>query len=74
MLYTGFYFCAARKLTHDAGFDRSALLPDSESSLRGFAAFLKPGQEAAQVLEPPYANATFTSFELLACPTQPRPK
>ena len=28
MLCTGFYFCAARRLALDAGFDRTALIPD----------------------------------------------
>lgn len=28
MLYTGFYFCATRALALEAGFDRTALVPD----------------------------------------------
>jgi len=75
MLYTGLYFCAAQKLALDAGFDRTALLPDPESTQSGFAVFLKPGEEAANVLQPRFAAATFSSIELFAtsCPTEPRP-
>jgi hypothetical protein len=45
MLYTGFYFCAARKFALDAGFDRTALASDPEPSPNsgGIALFLKPG-------------------------------
>ena len=75
MLYTGFYFCAARKLALDAGFDRTALIPEPESTQSGIAVFLKPGEEAPKVLEPRFAGATFSSIELFAtsCPTQPPP-
>ena len=76
MLYTGFYFCAARKLALDAGFDRTALIPDPESPQGGgIAVFLKPGEEAPKVLEPRFASATFSSIELFAknCPTQAPP-
>ena len=74
MLYTGFYFCAARKLALEAGFDRIALVPDSESPQGGIAVFLKPGEEP-KVLEPRFAGATFGSIELFAknCPAQPLP-
>ncbi len=77
MLYTGFYFCAARKFALDAGFDRTALASDPESSTQngGIAIFLKPGEEASKVLEPRFAGATFSSIELFArnCPMQPSP-
>jgi hypothetical protein len=78
MLYTGFYLCAARKLALDAGFDRTALVPDpesTESTQSGIAVFLKPGEEAAEVLEPRFAGARFSSIELFAknCPIQPLP-
>jgi len=73
MLYTGFYFCAARKLALDAGFDRTALIPDPGSPQTGTVVFLKPGEEAAKVLEPRFAGATFNSIELFAtnCPPLP---
>ena len=78
MLYTGFYFCAARKLALDAGFDRFALLPDADVAQHdpaagGITAFLKPGEEASKVLEPRFASAQFNSIELVAsnCPAQP---
>lgn len=72
MLYTGFYFCAARKLALDAGFDRTALIPDPESTQSGIAVFLKPGEQAQKVLEPRFAAAMFSSIELFAgnCPPQ----
>jgi hypothetical protein len=77
MLYTGFYFCAARKLALDAGFDRTALTsdPDPQPRSGGIAIFLKPGEEASRVLEPRFAGATFSSIELFApnCPTQTSP-
>jgi len=75
MLYTGFYFCAARKLALDAGFDRTALVPDPESPQSGIAVFLKPGEEASKVLEPQFTGATFNSIEMFAknCPTPPPP-
>jgi hypothetical protein len=77
MLYTGFYFCAARKLALDAGFDRTALASDPEPPPHsgGIAIFLKPGEEASRVLEPRFASATFSSIELFAqnCPTQASP-
>jgi hypothetical protein len=71
MLYTGFYFCAARRLALDAGFDRTALVADPESPQgAGIAVFLKPGEEAPMVLDPRFAGATFSSIELFAknCP------
>jgi hypothetical protein len=73
MLYTGFYLCAARKLALDAGFDRTALIPDPESPQSGITVFLKPGEEAAKVLEPRFTRATFNSIELFAknCPPSP---
>ena len=78
MLYTGFYFCAARKFALDAGFDRTALAPDPEappSQSGGIAIFLKPGEEASRVLEPRFASASFSSIELFArnCPRQASP-
>ena len=75
MLYTGFYFCAARKLALDTGFDRTALVPDPESTQSGIAVFLEPGDEASKVLAPRFASVTFSSIELFAknCPTQPPP-
>lgn len=75
MPYSGFYFCAARKLALDAGFDRTALIPDPESTQSGVAVFLKPGEDAAKVLQPRFAAATFNSIELFAknCPTQSPP-
>jgi hypothetical protein len=80
MLYTGFYFCAARKLALDAGFDRFAMLPDADVTQRdptagGITAFLKPGEEASKVLEPRFVNTQFRSLELVAsnCPAQPAP-
>lgn len=76
MLYTGLYLCAARKLALDAGFDRTALIPDPESPQSGIAVFLKPGEEAARVLEPRFIGATFNSIELFAknCPVSPPTK
>jgi hypothetical protein len=78
MFYTGFYFCAARRLALDAGFDRFALLPDADVAQRdpvagGVTGFLKPGEDAAKVLEPRFASAQFLSIELIAkgCPTAP---
>jgi len=70
MLYTGLYFCAARKLALEAGFDRTALVADPESPQGGIALFLMPGEEAAKALEPRYAGATFNAIELFArgCP------
>jgi hypothetical protein len=77
MLYTGFYFCATRKFALDAGFDRTALAPDPDSSPQsgGIAIFLKPGEEASKVLEPRFASARFSSIELFAgnCPPQALP-
>jgi len=75
MLYTGFYFCAARKLALDADFDRTALVPDAESTQSGIAVFLKPGEEVSKALAPRFATATFSSIELFAknCPTEPPP-
>jgi len=75
MLYTGFYFCAARKLALDVGFDRTALISNPETPQNGVAVFLKPGEDAAKVLPPRFAAATFSSIELFAknCPTQPPP-
>src|SRR5450432_4429000 len=35
MLYTGFYFCAARKLALEFGFDRTALVADPDSPQSG---------------------------------------
>jgi len=78
MLYTGFYFCAARRLALDAGFDRFALLPDADVAQRdavagGVTAFLKPGEDASRVLEPRFASARFQSIESIAnvCPAPP---
>jgi hypothetical protein len=77
MLYTGFFFCAARQFALDTGFDRTALVPDPKAPpLSGsIAIFLKPGEEATKVLEPRFANARFSSIELFApnCPTKPLP-
>jgi hypothetical protein len=75
MLYTGFYFCAARKLALDAGFDRTALIPDPDSPQNATAVFLKPGEEAAKILEPRFRGAAFNSIELFAknCPPPPPP-
>lgn len=75
MLYTGFYLCAARKLALDSGFDRTALIPDSESTQSGIAVFLKPGEEAKKVLEPRFAGTTSSPVTLFAknCPPLPSP-
>ena len=77
MLYTGFFICAARQFALHAGFDRTALVPDPEAPPQsgGIAIFLKPGEEAAKVLEPRFANARFSSIELFApnCPTKAAP-
>ena len=77
MLYTHFYFCAARKFALDAGFDRTALTSDPEPPPHsgGIAIFLKPGEEASRVLEPRFVSATFNPIELFApnCPTQASP-
>jgi len=71
MLYTGFYFCAARKLALDSGFDRFALLPDVDAAQGdpvqgGVTAYLKPGEEASKVLESRFASAKFSSIDLVA--------
>jgi hypothetical protein len=73
MLYTELYFCGARKLALDAGFDRVALVPDPESPQGGIAVFLKPGEDATKVLEPRFIiGASFDSIELFAnCPPLP---
>jgi hypothetical protein len=55
MLYTTLYFCAARKLAIEQGFDRNGLLPDPGPSQSGVAFFLRPGESGAQVLEPRFA-------------------
>ena len=57
MLYTTLYFCAARKLAIERGFDRYGLLPDAGPSQSGTAFFLRSGESAAQVLEPRLAAA-----------------
>jgi hypothetical protein len=58
MLYTVLYFCAARKLAIERGFDRHGLLADAGSSPGGTAFFLRPGESAAQVLEPRFAGVS----------------
>ena len=77
MLYTGFFFCAARQFALDTGFDRTALLPDPEAPplSGGIVIFLKPGEEAAKVLAPRFANARFSSIEQYApnCPPKSSP-
>ena len=80
MLYTGFFFCAARKLGLDSGFDRFALIPDpgsaqGDSTQGGITVFLQPGEEASKILEPRFASGTFTSIDLVGrnCPAQSDP-
>src|SRR5262249_36241531 len=72
MLYTGLQFCAARKLATESGFDRVAVVPESDSPQSGFAVFLAPGEEASKTLDQRFANAPFGSLDLLArsCPMQ----
>ena len=56
MLYTTLYFCAARKLAIERGFDRFGLiLSDAGPSQSGIVFFLRPGESAGQVLEPRFA-------------------
>ena len=77
MLYTGFFFCAARNFALDAGFDRIALVPDPDALPQsgGIAIFLRPGEEATKASEPRFANARFSSIELFApnCPANASP-
>jgi hypothetical protein len=75
MLYTGFYFCAARKLALEFGFDRTALVADPDSPQSGVAAFLRPGESPSVLSDQRFASVTMNSIELFAatCPTQPPP-
>src|SRR5262249_26882459 len=66
MLYAGLQFCAARKLATESGFDRVAVVPESDSPQSGFAVFLAPGEEASKTLDQRFANAPFGSLDLLA--------
>jgi hypothetical protein len=73
MLYTGFYFCAAQNLALEAGYDRTALIPDPNSAQGGVAAFLKPGESASDLSDRRFANVPLTPIAVLAstCPAQP---
>jgi hypothetical protein len=58
MLYTSFYFCAARKVARELGFDRYGTLSGQNQDQSGTAFFLRPGEVAAQVLGAQFANAS----------------
>ena len=72
MLYTGFYFCAARKLALELGYDRTALIPDPDSPQGGVAAFLKPGESPSELSDRRFANVALSPIAVLAsaCPIQ----
>ena len=55
MFYTMLYFCGARKIALEQGFDRFGLAVEKGGET-GIGFFLKPGEVAAEVLEPRFAN------------------
>ena len=57
MLYSYLYFCAARKVALEQGFDRYGLLQPQGQTQSGTAFFLSPGESASQVLGPEFSKA-----------------
>jgi hypothetical protein len=80
MLYTYLYFCTARKVAIERGFDRFGILPEEGQTLTATAFFLRPGEEANQVLGPRFAKTsalpvTYPTIAAMcdAKPSQPKP-
>jgi hypothetical protein len=58
MIYTSFYFCAARKVALQLGFDRYGVLAEQNEDKSDTAFFLRPGEVAAEALGPRFAAAS----------------
>jgi hypothetical protein len=61
MFYTYFYMCAARKIALERGFDRFGMFPVKDEPSFGIGFFLRPGEDANQVLGAQFSNAAALS-------------